>query len=131
MHNIHRSLEVTNWLAGAKKDNARAYAMRRNCIDRKYKAARPFELGTASGDLYLKFLRDVVMPAVHEGLGDSSEGLLYQREPNFRCHLPDTGHLLVHSHCDADYFHQQNEINFWLPVTRYGLWAWVGKWCYR
>jgi hypothetical protein len=29
-----------------------------------------------------------------------------------------SGHLLVHKHCDADYHHQQNEINFWLPLTR-------------
>ena len=61
------------------------------------------------------------MPAVHRSLrasgDDSDAGILYQRVPNFRCHLPETGHLLVHKHRDADYHHQQNEINFWLPCT--------------
>ena len=127
MHDIHRSFEVQNWLAGAKKDNARPYTMRRNYIDKRYKASRAFQPGTATGDCYLRFLREVVMPAVHAGLGGGGGGggdddssrcaILYQRDPNFRCHLPDTGHLLVHKHCDADYHHQQNEINFWLPIT--------------
>lgn len=43
--------------------------------------------------------------------------LLYQRDPNFRCHLPGTGHLLVHKHCDSDYFHQPNEVNIWVPLS--------------
>ena len=120
MHEIHRSFEVENWMTGAKKDNARAYTMRRNYVDKRYKNSHAFQPGTPTGECYLRFLRAVVMPAVHAGLGggDSSCAILFQRDPNFRCHLPDTGHLLVHKHCDADYHHQQNEINFWLPITR-------------
>lgn len=119
---IHRSSEVQNWLAGVKKDNARAYTMRRNYVDKRYKSSGAFRPGTPTGECYQRFLREVVRPTVYAGLGlhDGSGGcaILYQREPNFRCHLPHTGHLLVHKHCDADYHHQQNEINFWLPVTR-------------
>ena len=35
-----------------------------------------------------------------------------------RCHLPGTGRPLIRKHNDAEYFHQPNEINVWLPVTR-------------
>ena len=121
LHQIHQSFEVQNWLAGVKKDRARAYAMRRNYVDKRYKSSRAFQPGTPTGECYLRFLREVVRPAVYAGLGlQGNDGcaILYQRDPNFRCHLPNTGHLLVHKHCDADYHHQQNEINFWLPITR-------------
>ena len=44
-------------------------------------------------------------------------GLLFQREPSFRCHTPSprpTGR----PHTDADYGHQSAELNVWVPVTR-------------
>lgn len=122
LHQIHQSFEVQNWLAGVKKDNARAYTVRRNYVDKRYKSARAFLPKTRTGECYLRFLREVVRPAVYAGLGleqkDGGCAILYQRDPNFRCHLPNTGHLLVHRHCDADYHHQQNEVNFWVPITR-------------
>jgi hypothetical protein len=43
--------------------------------------------------------------------------VMCQVKPNFRCHIPGTGHLLVHTHRDADYHHQPNEVNFWMPLT--------------
>ena len=121
LHQIHQCREVQNWLAGVKKDNVRAYTMRRNYVDKRYKNSCAFQPGSPTGECYLQFLRDVVRPAVYAGLGlKGTDGcaILYQRDPNFRCHLPDTGHLLVHKHCDADYHHQQNEVNFWLAITR-------------
>ena len=36
--------------------------------------------------------------------------------PSFRVHLAHTRALGV-PHCDADYFHQPNEINFWIPLV--------------
>ena len=121
LQRIHRRPDVVEWLRGMRLNKARPYAVRRNLIDKRLKAARPFAPEAALGRCYLRFLREVVMPAVHRALracgDDSDAGILYQREPNFRCHLPETGHLLVHKHRDADYHHQQNEINFWLPCT--------------
>jgi hypothetical protein len=118
---IHHRPDVSNWLREMHCNKARAYAVRRNIIDKRLKAARPFDPQAELGRCYLRLLREVVMPAVHRSLrasGDASDtGILYQRVPNFRCHLPETGHLLVHKHRDADYHHQQNEINFWLPCT--------------
>ena len=129
LEQIHRSDEVLAWLTGVRRNGSRAYAVRRNCVDKRFKggsgaAHRPFSPETPLGQCYLKFLREVVLPAVQAGLGGEDGagpgcggGILYQREPNFRCHIPDTGLLLVHKHCDADYHHQQNEINFWVPIT--------------
>jgi hypothetical protein len=79
--------------------------MRRNVIDRRFKNAQAFARGSPLGELYVRFVREVVLPAVRRGLGDSTAGILYQRKPNFRCHLPDTGTLLVDQHCDADSHH--------------------------
>ena len=90
--------------------------MRRNIIDYAFKKARPFVEGGVLHTTYLRLLREVVLPAVQSKLG-CNVGILYQKEPNFRCHLPGTGHLLVKKHCDADYHHSPNEVNFWLPLT--------------
>ena len=55
-------------------------------------------------ECYLAFLREVISPLVtpHAPAGE----LLYQVMPNFRCHMPGTGHLLVQRHTDSDYHHQ-------------------------
>ena len=42
---------------------------------------------------------------------------LLSKRTELSLHLLGTGHLLVHKHCDADYHHSSNEINFWLPRT--------------
>ena len=41
---------------------------------------------------------------------------MYQSEPSLRVHLSNT-RALGTRHCDAQYFHQPNEINFWMPVV--------------
>jgi hypothetical protein len=117
---IHSSPRVQRWLEGMLRNESRPYAMRRNVVDCAFKKARPWGVGGALQELYLRFLRQEVMPIVVEGMGGpgATKGMLYQREPNFRCHLPGTGQLLVHKHCDADYWHGPNEVNFWLPLTR-------------
>ena len=42
LQDIHQRPDVQGWLAGARRNNARAYAVRRNIIDKRFKAARPF-----------------------------------------------------------------------------------------
>ena len=117
LEQAHCSSAVKAWLEGVRRNSSRPWAMRRNVLDKNFKNARPFGRGEPLGELYLRFLREVVLPAVRRGLGDASAGILYQRKPNFRCHLPGTGTFLVDKHCDADSHHHINEINFWLPVT--------------
>ena len=147
LHLLHTTSECREWLAGVLSNDARAYAMRRNAIDKRFKQANGFRAGGLLTECYLRFLREVVVPLVQSVMSDdgievggsesdgggsggskgdgggsggsSTDGtsLLYQREPNFRCHLPGTGHLLVHKHRDSDYYHQPNELNVWIPLT--------------
>ena len=73
---------------------------------------------------YLSFLQRVVLPHVREvcarhGSTLHEDGLVFQREPSFRCHAPSpnpTGR----PHCDADYGHSAFELNVWLPLTECG-----------
>mmetsp|Transcript_34411 Transcript_34411/g.80578 ORF Transcript_34411/g.80578 Transcript_34411/m.80578 type:complete len:281 (+) Transcript_34411:10-852(+) len=69
--------------------------------------------------VYVSFLRSVILPHMCAVCGEEAvaAGLLFQREPGFRCHVPGqerSGRL----HCDGEYGHQRNECNFWLPLTR-------------
>ena len=81
-------------------------------VDRSFKASGGCRFNPQLRACYLRFLREVIMPLVPD-----PQGILYQREPNIRCHYPSTGRQLVLRHCDADYHHQPNEINFWVPCT--------------
>ena len=81
-------------------------------VDRSFKASGGCRFNVELRECYLRFLREVIMPLVPD-----PQGMLYQREPNLRCHYPGTGRQLVLRHCDADYHHQPNELNFWLPCT--------------
>lgn len=40
----------------------------------------------------------------------------FQINPSVRIHMPETGAMGV-PHCDADYYHQRGEVNFWWPVV--------------
>ena len=48
--------------------------------------------------------------------GDRWKHFVYQAEPSMRVHLAGTRSLGIR-HCDADYYHQPNEINFWIPLV--------------
>ena len=61
-----------------------------------------------------RWVQEVIWPA----LGCDPAGLVYQGLPTVRCHLPGTGRPLIRKHNDAEYFHQPNEMNVWLPVTK-------------
>ena len=130
---LHDLPEVQTWLTGVSRNNSRPYAMRRNTIDCRLKAARPFLAEDSDlRDCYERFVCEVVEPMVAEcssaaevpaaAYGPDRAGLLhsptlYQRDPNVRVHLPGTGHHLTQRHCDADYHHQPLELNFWIPLT--------------
>jgi len=110
LDDLHTLDEVRSWL----QFERRAYQMRRNPIDSRFKTAGGFRANGALRGAYERLLREVVLPLFADvGCG----GICFQREPNFRCHLPGTGHVLVDRHRDADYHHQPNEVNFWLPCT--------------
>lgn len=112
LHKLHQMAEVREWHETMQLNDARAYAVRRNVIDARLKQLGGFRGNSALNECYLRFLREIVLPTV----GDDA-GIFYQIDPCFRCHLPGTGYNLVKKHCDADYFHSPNEINFWVPCT--------------
>ena len=114
---LHKTVTAQQWLQGIMTNNSRAYAVRRNAFDKRFKEVDPFRRGCPLNDCYLRFLREVIAPTIEAHVPGGSVEMLYQAQPNFRCHLPDTGHLLVHLHRDADYHHQPNELNVWLPLT--------------
>lgn len=63
----------------------------------------------ALGQMYSDFVRREIAP-LFEG------PICYQRVPTFRVHLP--GNVAVGEfHTDAEYFHQDGEVNFWVPLT--------------
>jgi len=109
---LHETDDVRGWLRDMLSNDSRGHAMRRNIIDKRFKTVGGFKGNDKLWECYISFVRAVIAPMI----GDS-DGILYQIEPNFRCHLPGTGHKLVKPHRDSDYFHQPNEINFWLPCT--------------
>jgi hypothetical protein len=111
---LHKTAEAQNWLQGMHRNESRPYAMRRNIFDSRLKTSTEgFRADSQIAKAYQSFVRNVVQPLVDL----DGSGLLYQAEPNVRIHIPGTGHLLVHRHKDADYHHNPNEINFWVPCT--------------
>ena len=61
-------------------------------------------------DLYRKFVHEWVLPQFGDG------PLLYQRKPILRVVMPGSVAPTA-LHCDADYFHSENELNFWVPLV--------------
>jgi hypothetical protein len=67
----------------------------------------------AFDSIYIRFLREIVLPHFSD-----PTGILFQRRPTFRCHIPpEEGELCGNVHRDADYGHQTAETNWWLPIT--------------
>eukprot|EP00966_Prymnesium_polylepis_P189677 4394875-Prymnesium_polylepis.1 len=60
--------------------------------------------------LYRRFIHEVIVP-------QWGVDLLYQATPVLRVVLPGSV-APCKPHCDADYFHDANEINYWLPMSR-------------
>jgi hypothetical protein len=71
--------------------------------------------------LYMKFLKECIMPLFNEDI------LVVQKEPSFRVCLPNNTALgkrsdqsdteIIGIHCDSDYGHPPEEINFILSIT--------------
>ena len=61
-------------------------------------------------ELYRKFVHEWVLPQFGDG------PLLYQRKPILRVVMPGSVAPTA-LHCDADYFHSENELNFWVPLV--------------
>ena len=83
--------------------------------DRREKAAarKRFKFSAAWDDfvaLYRRFVHEVI-------LEQWGVDLLYQASPVLRVVLPGSV-APCKPHCDADYFHDSNEINYWLPMTK-------------
>ena len=70
--------------------------------------------------LYQRYIHDWVMPQL------GNEPLLYQRKPILRVVLPGSV-APTQLHCDAEYYHSENELNFWVPLSSVGgsnsLWS--------
>ena len=63
-----------------------------------------------------RFVADVVAGNALEAAAHSYSAVCYQAEPSLRLHLPNAkGGIQLHK--DADYYHQPNEVNLWLPLT--------------
>jgi hypothetical protein len=128
---LHERPEAQQWLSACHTNGARAYAMRRNVIDCRFKEAGGFRTSSRLRLCYERFVREVAAPLVAAGL-EGAEHLdsgmrgpvepatpgCYQRDPNLRVHLAGTGHHLTQRHKDAQYHHQPLELNFWIPLTR-------------
>lgn len=59
---------------------------------------------------YRRFIHEVIVP-------QWGVDLLYQAVPVLRVVLPGSV-APCKPHCDADYFHDINEVNYWLPLTK-------------
>ena len=81
---------------------------------RRWKARGPIQVAKFDA-AYRGLVRSVIAPHVND-----PRGVLYQREPTFRCHVHGGGEPTGRAHCDAEYYHQRAELNFWVPVTRVG-----------
>jgi hypothetical protein len=70
--------------------------------------------------IYKTFINEVILPIF-------KEDLIVQKEPSFRIHLPNNSALgkrkdqsdseIIGMHCDGDYNHPAEEINFMISIT--------------
>ena len=81
-----------------------------DAINNKTKEMEEFQ------ELYKAILQKHCAPNVglEKGCG---EILLYQRNPTLRVMYPHIGKSVGKVHKDADYHHQESEINFWVPFV--------------
>ena len=111
---LHTTADAQQWL---QQNSAKPHQKGINLYDKRFKSINSMRddavlLRGRLMEAYHNFLVGVVAPYV----GDPA-GLVFEARPGFRCHLPGTGKPLLRQHCDAEYFHQPNEINLWLPLT--------------
>lgn len=68
-------------------------------------------------DLYLRFVREEVLPALGAAATDAELEAAVQCTPVLRVMMPSP-HIATKPHKDADYGHIPEELNFWLPLTK-------------
>jgi hypothetical protein len=67
--------------------------------------------------LYTKFICDVVAPDIAAAMHpEECCSIYFQTTPCLRINAP-SAQRATHPHCDAMYFHQPGQINYWLPLT--------------
>ena len=67
--------------------------------------------------LYTKFICDVVCPDIAAAMQPvECPSIYFQTSPCLRMNAPSKSRA-THPHCDAMYFHQPAQINYWLPLT--------------
>jgi len=59
--------------------------------------------------VYKRIIHEFILPQF-------GEDILYQHQPILRIIVPDS-EPPIKPHCDADYWHNSNEINFWVPLV--------------
>lgn len=84
--------------------------------------------------LFDRLVTEVVLPYLKDRLvkiralsGDEPTSFYYQRPPTLRLQ-PGPAWAQVKPHNDAEYGHQNGELNFWLPLTDHDLTG-VDLWC--
>ena len=96
-----------------------------SCVDAQASLAALVASDTAPGGVLYQFdllLRNTVLPSLKKRLEACSAG--ENRKIKFYAQCPPTLRLqpgpstrYVRPHCDAEYGHQDGEINFWMPLT--------------
>eukprot|EP00040_Diaphanoeca_grandis_P003280 m.24485 g.24485 ORF g.24485 m.24485 type:complete len:290 (-) comp14619_c0_seq1:93-962(-) len=82
-------------------------------LEKRYHARS--ELRDQFLSLYRRFVTEVVGKTVREQLPQTAT-LYVQHQPVLRIAPPSRNHI-GKRHCDADYGHQQGQLNFWLPLV--------------
>eukprot|EP00804_Cyclotella_cryptica_P014022 CCRYP_002503-RD/>CCRYP_002503-RD protein AED:0.04 eAED:0.04 QI:1235/1/1/1/1/0.83/6/1011/570 len=114
-------------------------SLTRKCQKGKLEQAQKYLSDVVSSDaaflsLFDNFLTDVILPHLKQRLVDAGVAapenpvtFYYQRPPTLRLQ-PGPARALVRAHDDAEYGHQNGELNFWLPLTdrrKTGVDLWV------
>eukprot|EP00986_Skeletonema_menzelii_P019196 scaffold27088_cov251-Skeletonema_menzelii.AAC.1 len=114
-------------------------SLTRKCQKGKVEAAQQYLSDKIASDenflaLFDRFLEEVVLPdfkrrlqSVGAAKPDEAISFYYQRPPTLRIQ-PGPARAFVKAHDDAEYGHQNGELNFWLPLTSHrktGVDLWV------
>ena len=125
-----RSLDGCNDEAHLKLDNftVPVKSLTRKCQKGKLELAQQYLSEALESDsiflsMFDDFLKDVVLPhlkrrLISAGVAEENKPITfyYQRPPTLRIQ-PGPARALVRAHDDAEYGHQNGELNFWLPLT--------------
>ena len=122
LSDLHNHAEILN--RGTDEDSTRLVRFHRSNVGGRTVFAKRYQdaLNNETEEmeefnvLYRNMLRKHCAPNVglKQGCG---EILLYQKHPTLRVIYPNIGKCVGKVHKDADYHHQENEINYWVPFV--------------